>query len=40
LGGSSLALAQQSTRTLRIGYQKGWLSILKARGTLEKRLTP
>lgn len=40
LGSSSLALAQQTSRTLRIGYQKGWLSILKARGTLEKRLTP
>jgi sulfonate transport system substrate-binding protein len=34
------ALAQSSARTLRIGHQKGWLSILKARGTLEKRLTP
>src|SRR5450830_1703198 len=40
LTGSSLALAQSATRTLRIGYQKGWLSILKGRGTLEKRLTP
>jgi len=29
-----------ATRTLRIGHQKGWLSILKARGTLEKRLAP
>ena len=28
------------TRTLRIGHQKGWLSILKGRGTLEKRLAP
>jgi sulfonate transport system substrate-binding protein len=37
---SSGALAQSATRTLRIGYQKGWLSILKGRGTLEKRLTP
>jgi sulfonate transport system substrate-binding protein len=25
---------------LRIGHQKGWLSILKGRGTLEKRLAP
>jgi len=25
---------------LRVGHQKGWLSILKARGTLEKRLAP
>jgi sulfonate transport system substrate-binding protein len=33
-------LAQAAPRTLRIGYQKGWLSILKGRGTLEKRLTP
>ena len=29
-----------ATRTLRVGHQKGWLSILKARGTLEKRLAP
>jgi len=34
------AFAQTATRTLRIGYQKGWLSILKGRGTLEKRLAP
>ena len=27
-------------RVLRIGHQKGWLSILKGRGTLEKRLAP
>jgi sulfonate transport system substrate-binding protein len=40
LGGSSLALAQKAPRTLRIGYQKGWLSILKGRGTLEKELAP
>jgi sulfonate transport system substrate-binding protein len=39
---SSLAAWAQKAplRTLRIGYQKGWLSILKARGTLEKRLSP
>lgn len=47
---SALALAsgglhaQQGTaggqRVLRVGHQKGWLSILKNRGTLEKRLTP
>jgi sulfonate transport system substrate-binding protein len=37
--GSSV-LAQTATRTLRVGHQKGWLSILKARGTLEKRLAP
>lgn len=36
----SLALAQKAPRTLRIGYQKGWLSILKSRGTLEKELAP
>ena len=40
LPASSLVQAQQATRTLRIGHQKGWLSILKARGALEKRLTP
>jgi len=35
------ALAQTpATRTLRIGNQKGVLSFLKARGTLEKRLAP
>ena len=42
LGVSGLALAQtgaaKAPRVLRIGYQKGWLSILKARGTLDKRL--
>jgi sulfonate transport system substrate-binding protein len=37
---SPFALAQKATRTLRIGHQKGWLSILKARGALEKRLAP
>jgi sulfonate transport system substrate-binding protein len=40
LSGSLPAFAQKATRTLRIGHQKGWLSILKARGTLEKRLAP
>lgn len=39
---SPLAFAQtttrQPTRLLRVGHQKGWLSILKARGTLERRL--
>lgn len=34
------AWAQNSGRVLRVGHQKGWLSILKARGTLEKRLAP
>lgn len=40
VGGSALAqtAAAKAPRVLRIGYQKGWLSILKARGTLEKRL--
>ena len=38
VGTSLPAFAQKATRTLRIGHQKGWLSILKARGTLEKRL--
>ena len=37
---SSNVVAQSAARTLRIGYQKGWLSILKGRGTLEKRLAP
>jgi sulfonate transport system substrate-binding protein len=37
---SPFALAQKATRTLRIGHQKGWMSILKARGALEKRLAP
>ena len=40
LGMSWPAHAQKTARTLRIGHQKGWLSILKARGTLEKRLSP
>ncbi len=39
-GISPLAHAQSAQRTLRIGYQKGWLSILRGRGTLEKRLAP
>lgn len=34
------ALAQTPARQLRIGHQKGALSILKGRGTLEKRLAP
>ncbi|WCM95208.1 sulfonate ABC transporter substrate-binding protein [Acidovorax sp. NCPPB 2350] len=40
--GALPALAQPSgaERTLRVGHQKGWLSLLKARGTLEKRLAP
>ena len=37
---TSTAWAQSGERVLRIGYQKGWFSILKGRGTLEKRLTP
>src|SRR5574344_2531118 len=40
LGASSSAWAQDGKRVLRIGYQKGWLSILRQRGTLEKRLAP
>ncbi|WP_016835651.1 sulfonate ABC transporter substrate-binding protein [Herbaspirillum lusitanum] len=32
--------ASAATRELRIGYQKGLLSLLKGRGTLEKRLAP
>ena len=34
------AWAQPPARTLRIGNQKGNLSLLKGRGTLEKRLAP
>ena len=35
------AWAQASAgAVLRVGHQKGWLSIIKARGTLEKRLAP
>ncbi|MDQ0591227.1 sulfonate ABC transporter substrate-binding protein [Variovorax paradoxus] len=37
---SFAALAQAPARQLRIGNQKGSLSILKGRGTLEKRLAP
>ncbi len=38
--GSQLAWAQPGGRVLRVGHQKGWLSILKGRGTLEKELAP
>ena len=35
------AWAQASAgAVLRVGHQKGWLSIIKARGTLEQRLAP
>lgn len=37
---SAWAQAPGAARVLRVGHQKGWLSILKGRGTLEKRLTP
>jgi sulfonate transport system substrate-binding protein len=40
LATSPLVFAQKPARVLRIGNQKGWLSILKGRGTLEKRLAP
>ena len=40
LGASPLAFGQKTPRVLRVGHQKGWLSILKGRGTLEKRLAP
>jgi len=40
LGVGRAAYAQTPARVLRVGHQKGWLSILKARGTLEKRLAP
>ncbi|MDD0838168.1 sulfonate ABC transporter substrate-binding protein [Curvibacter sp. HBC61] len=38
--GAAPAWAQKTDRVFRIGHQKGWLSLLKARGTLEKRLSP
>lgn len=38
--GTSALQAQKPARTLRVGHQKGWLSILKGRGTLEQRLAP
>jgi sulfonate transport system substrate-binding protein len=34
------AFAQGATRELRIGHQKGYLSLLKGRGTLAQRLAP
>lgn len=37
---SFVALAQAPARQLRIGNQKGYLTLLKGRGTLEKRLAP
>ncbi len=37
---ASLAQAPAANRQLRIGHQKGYLSVLKGRGTLEKRLAP
>jgi len=40
LGSASLVFAQAPARVLRVGHQKGWLSVLKGRGTLEKRLAP
>ena len=37
---ASLAQAPVANRLLRIGHQKGYLSVLKGRGILEKRLAP
>lgn len=37
---SMAAFAQTPARTLRVGNQKGSLSVLKGRGTLDKRLAP
>jgi len=34
------AQAQAANRVLRVGHQKGFLSLLKGRGTLEQRLAP
>jgi sulfonate transport system substrate-binding protein len=40
LGSTTVWAQNKAPRVLRIGNQKGWLSILKGRGTLEKRLAP
>jgi len=40
LSPAARAQATGAKRVLRVGHQKGWLSILKARGTLEQRLAP
>ncbi|WP_422843081.1 sulfonate ABC transporter substrate-binding protein [Acidovorax sp. M2(2025)] len=40
LPAASWAQASGGPRVLRVGHQKGWLSLLKGRGTLEKRLAP
>ena len=40
LPATSWAQASGAPRVLRVGHQKGWLSILKGRGTLERRLAP
>ncbi|MET0312364.1 MAG: sulfonate ABC transporter substrate-binding protein [Burkholderiaceae bacterium] len=40
LGTPALTAFAQAPREFRIGHQKGFLSLLKGRGTLEKRLTP
>ena len=40
LAASAAAFGQNTPRTLRVGYQKGWLSLLRTRATLEQRLTP
>ncbi len=40
LGASTTVFGQAKPRVLRVGHQKGWLSILKGRGTLEKELAP
>ncbi|NML31910.1 sulfonate ABC transporter substrate-binding protein [Paraburkholderia antibiotica] len=39
-GAAPSVFAQGNPRTLRIGNQKGYLNLLKGRGTLEKRLAP
>ena len=40
LPATSWAQASGAPRVLRVGHQKGWLSILKGRGTLGRRLAP
>jgi sulfonate transport system substrate-binding protein len=40
LGAPALTAFAQAPRTFRIGHQKGFLSLLRSRGTLEQRLAP
>ncbi len=40
LGAPRVRAQGRAPRVLRVGHQKGWLSILKSRGTLQKSLAP